>query len=59
ATAYYISTSSISISPSGSIFSVFEFDAPTQNYLPSSMLNPGKGYWIFINNSGTLWVPGE
>ena len=59
ATIDSIPVDTVSISPSGSVISLFEFDATTRNYLPSSVLAPCKGYWIFIDNSGYLWVPGE
>ena len=59
ATIVSIPVDTVSISPSGSVISLFEFDATTRNYLPSSLLAPCKGYWIFIDNSGYLWVPGE
>ena len=59
ATIDTLPSDAISISPYGSVMSVFRFDAPTQTYLPSSTLDPGNGYWIFITNGGTIWVPGE
>ena len=49
----------VSVLPTGSVISVFGFDAPTQNYVPSTTLDPGKGYWMFIDSNGTIWVPGE
>jgi len=43
----------------GSVISAFEYSPSTAGYYPSSILVPGKGYWMWISGSGILMVPAE
>ncbi|RKZ35266.1 hypothetical protein DRQ33_00020 [bacterium] len=49
----------IAVLPTASIISLFKYNAISHSYDIADILQPGRGYWIFITNNGTLLVPAD